>query len=218
MQDQAAYTVGTPFAPKNILAGGTYTMRKIVLDTGNLTLGSVLGPVLLAAAATATAGTPVSGVGGTVGNGVISAVTTDDGAMPGTWMLVCTVTGATGKFTVKRPDGTLDGILTVASAYNGGINLTVADGANDWLVGDIIPVTVVYDMADIKYKLSAAAATDGSQNPTVVLAQDADASAGDVEAMSYETAQVVGSALTLGAGHTIDSIREPLRLLGITIS
>lgn len=218
MQDQAAYNVGTPFVPINIIAGGTYTTRKIVLDTGDLDVGAVLGPILLAAAATATAGVPASGTGGVVGNGAVSAVTTDDGAPAGLWELQCTATGDTAKFTVKRPDGTLDGVLTAGVAYNGGINLTVADSANNWLVGDIIPVTVSYDMAEIKYKLSAAAATDGSQNPSLVLMQKADASAGDVEAMAYETAQVVGSALTLGGGHTIDSIREPLRKLGITIS
>lgn len=118
MQDQAAYTVGTPYAPKNILAGGTYTMRKVTIASGqNLTLGSVIG---------------------------------------------------------------------------------TADEA-EWV-------------------LSLAASVDGSEVPDMVLAQDADASDGAVEAMAYETAQVVGSALVLGAGHTIDSIREGLRLKGITIS
>lgn len=93
---------------------------------------------------TATAGTPVSGVGGTVGNGTVSAVTADAGAMAGNWNLICTATGATGKFRVMKPDGSLDGILTIGSAYDGGINLTVSDGSNDWLVDDIIPVTVSY--------------------------------------------------------------------------
>lgn len=217
MGDRASYTVGDEFSPNNIIAGGTYTTRKVVISTGNLLEGAVLGAILASAAATAAAGTPVSGVGGTVGNGVVSAVTTDDGAQAGTWMLECTVTGATGKFTVKRPDGTLDGILTTGSAYNGGINLTVADGANDWLVGDIIPVTVTYDWDELEYKLSTAAATDGSQIPVFVLAQDADASGGDVEAMAYETGNLVGTALTLGAGHTIASIRDGLREKGIVI-
>lgn len=217
MQDQAAYKVSDPFTTKNIVAGGTYTTRKVVIAAGALLAGAVLGAILAASAATATAGTPVSGSGGTVGNGTVSAVTTDDGAPAGVWMLTCTATGATGKFTVKRPDGTLDGILTIGTPYNGGINLTVSDGANDWLVGDIIPVTVEYDAAALEYVLSEADAADGSQIPALVLAQDADASAGSVEAMTYETGQIVGSALTLGDGHTIDSIREGLRLKGILI-
>lgn len=217
MYDQAAYNVGDTKVVNNILAGGTYTTRKVTIDTGDLAAGSVLGAILLASAATVTAGTPVSGTGATVGNGTVSAVTSDDGAQEGVWNLQCTATGATGKFTVKRPDGTLDGVLTIGSAYNGGINLTVSDGANDWLVGDIIPVTVAYDHSALKYKLSAAAATDGSQVPCLVLAQAADASSADVEAIAYETGQVVGSALTLGAGHTIASIREGLRSKGLLI-
>jgi hypothetical protein len=51
----------------------------------------------------------------------------------------------------------------------------------------------------------------------MVLAQDADASGGDLEAIAYETAVVVATALTLGAGHSIASIREGLRLKGIRI-
>lgn len=217
MYDRAAYNVGDEFSPKNILADGKYTMRKVTIASGNLIAGTVLGAILAAASATATAGTPVSGTAGTVGNGTVSAVTTDDGAMPGTWMLECTETGATGNFTVKRPDGTLDGVLTIGSAYNGGINLTVSDGANDWLVGDIIPVTVTYDYDELEYIQSVAAATDGSQTPALVLAQDADASSASVEALAYETGTLVGTALTLGAGHTIASIREGLRDKGILI-
>lgn len=217
MYDKASYTQETAYNPKNILAGGTATTRKVTLASGTLLAGAVLGAILAASAATATAGTPISGVGGTVGNGTISAVTTDDGAMPGTWNLICTATGATGKFKVVRPDGTVDGILTIGSAYNGGINLTVSDGANDWLVDDIIPITVSYDEAALEYKLSLATATDGSQYPALVLAHDADASGGAIEAIAYETANVVGTALTLGTGHTIASIREGLRLKGILI-
>lgn len=68
-----------------------------------------------------------------------------------------------------------------------------------------------------KYKLSASAASDGSQTPDLVLAQDVDASGGDVQALCYETGQIVASALTLGAGHTIASIREGMRDKGLVI-
>lgn len=217
--DQADYSQETAYSPSNILAGGTYTTRKVTLTNGAgaLVAGTVLGAILLAAAATVTVGTPVSGVGGTIGNGTISAFTADAGAQAGTWNLICTVTGATGKFKVVRPDGTVDGVLTIGTAYNGGINGTVADGANDWLVDDVIPITVSYALSSLEYKTSIAAATDGSQTPDVVLAHDADATSAAVEAIVYETAQVVGSGLTLGAGHTINSIRGALRLKGILI-
>jgi len=68
-----------------------------------------------------------------------------------------------------------------------------------------------------KYVLSASAAADGSQAPDLVLAEDCDASGGDREAIAYETATVVSTALVLGAGHTVASIREGLRDKGIKI-
>lgn len=70
-----------------------------------------------------------------------------------------------------------------------------------------------------KYKLSASAAGDGSETPALVLAQDGDASGGDIEVLCYETCSggIVGSALTLGAGHTIASIRDTMRAIGLPI-
>ncbi|HEX8374776.1 MAG TPA: head decoration protein, partial [Geminicoccaceae bacterium] len=54
-----------------------------------------------------------------------------------------------------------------------------------------------------KYKTSAAAAGDGSETPDLVLAEDVDATGGDREGIAYETATVVSTGLTLGAGHTV---------------
>lgn len=159
-----------------------YHIDAITLLSGqNLEAGDVLG-VVETGVPTATAGTPVSGVGGTVGNGTVSAVTADAGVLAGTWNLICTATGATGKFRVMRPDGTLDGILTIGTAYNGGINLTVSDGANDWLVDDIIPVTVTYNNAESARKFVEydPAGTNGSQNVAGILMKDTNASSGDV--------------------------------------
>lgn len=66
-----------------------------------------------------------------------------------------------------------------------------------------------------KYKLSASAAGDGSQTPNRILAQDCDATAADAEALVYYTGDFNDSQVTLGAGHTVASIREGLRALGI---
>lgn len=145
-------------------ASGERSRAAILIGAVAVTACMVLGAVQTGVG-TATAGTPVSGVGGTVGNGTVSAVTADAGAMAGVWNLVCTVTGSTGKFRVMRPDGSLDGVLTIGTAYNGGINLTVADGSNDWLVDDIIPVTVSYldGESDVEHEPLDVAGTDGSQ-------------------------------------------------------
>lgn len=68
-----------------------------------------------------------------------------------------------------------------------------------------------------KYTLSLSASSDGSQTPDFVLAEDVDASGGDVEALVYETATLNAAALTIGTGHTLASIREGLRVKGIKI-
>jgi hypothetical protein len=68
-----------------------------------------------------------------------------------------------------------------------------------------------------KYKLSVAAASDGSETPDLVLSHAVDATGGDREGIAYETATVVATALTLGAGHSVASIREGLRGKGIKI-
>lgn len=83
-----------------------------------------------------------------------------------------------------------------------------------YALGSVIGVVT----ASKKGVLSAAAATDGSQDPSFVLPYAVDATAGDAEAIVYEHADVIGSALVLGAGHTIDTVREPLRDKGITIA
>ena len=216
--EQADYRQETPSSPKHLLASGPYTTRKVTILSGqNLIAGAVIGAIALGAV-TVTPGAAVSASGGTPGNGSIGTVTADSGAQEGTYEVVIIEPGANvGTFEVIRPDGTLDGTGVVAVAYNGSINFTLADGSTDFVAGDRIPVVVDYAAGSGKYKLSLAAAVDGSQTPDMVLAYDADASAGDLEAIAYETANVVAGALTLGTGHTVASIREGLRLKGILI-
>lgn len=216
--EQADYRQETPYSPKHLLASGPYTTRKVTILSGqNLIAGAVIGAIALGAV-TVTPGAAVSASGGTPGNGSIGTVTADSGAQEGTYEVVIIEPGANvGTFEVIRPDGTLDGTGVVAVAYNGSINFTLADGSTDFVAGDRIPVVVDYAAGSGKYKLSLAAAVDGSQTPDMVLAYDADASAGDLEAIAYETANVVAGALTLGTGHTVASIREGLRLKGILI-
>ena len=66
-----------------------------------------------------------------------------------------------------------------------------------------------------KYNLSLSAAVDGSAVPEAILAEDVDATAGDKEGLVYLTGEFNEDALTIGAAHTADSIRQGLRDKGI---
>ena len=62
-----------------------------------------------------------------------------------------------------------------------------------------------------KYKLSAAAAGDGSEVPDLILAEPTDATAADKETVAYDRGDFNETAVALGAGHTIASVKEGLR-------
>lgn len=66
-----------------------------------------------------------------------------------------------------------------------------------------------------KYVLSASAATDGSQTPVAILAEDTDASAADKTTVAYPSGEFNTTALTFGAGHTAASTQAALRDVGI---
>lgn len=68
-----------------------------------------------------------------------------------------------------------------------------------------------------KYNLSLSAASDGSQTPDLILAEDCDASGGDKTALAYERGDFNVNALTLGTAHTAASIKEGLRDKNITL-
>lgn len=68
-----------------------------------------------------------------------------------------------------------------------------------------------------KYILSLAAATDGSETPDLILAEDCAASGADKPALAYSRGDFLAQALTLGTGHTVASITEGLRAKGIAL-
>lgn len=99
-------------------------------------------------------------------------------------------------------------------------------GNHHLLVGRVVTVKSGQNVArgavvgkddDGKYLLSAAGASDGSQTPDLIMAEACDATAGDKTALAYARGDFNANALTLGTGHTVDSIREGLRAKGITI-
>ena len=148
-------------------ASGERSRASILVTGDNST--TILGNTVLGAVETgtptATAGTRVSGVGGTVGDGTISAIVAAAGAVAGNWAVEMTTAGATAKFKVIKPDGTIDGVGTVGTEYDVGLTFTISDGAADFAAGDIIPISVVYMDGEsvLKYEAYDQDGNDGSE-------------------------------------------------------
>lgn len=220
MYERASRTVEAFTPPKTFIRGqATLRTRKVVLLAGAVYLAaSVLGLMSVGAPAVA------AKAGGNTGNGTFVL----DGTTPvlsraktGVYTLRCIAAAANGgTFRLEDPDGLVLGDVAIAGGAGGTavvsehIKGTLTDGTTDFVVGDGFDITVAAGAG--KAKLSAAAAVDGSQEPSLVLAYDTDATGGDVEALAYESGDFVKEQLVFGAGHTADSTREALRRRNIT--
>ena len=92
-------------------------------------------------------------------------------AEAGIYRLACTTAGADGgTFQVLTPKGYVLPDLTVGTAYEGGhLNLTVADGATDFAVGDTFAIEI---SGDGKAVALDAAAVDGTAEAIGIVAYD----------------------------------------------
>lgn len=141
--------------------------RDVVTIGASQTLhaGDILGHKTKGAATV----TPTAAAGNT-GNGAIGTWTSDAGAPAGDYKLLCIEPASNlGKFAVYKPDGTLDGVATVGTAYNGTINGTIADGATDFVSGDYFTINVAYAAVD-QYFLIDPEGTDGTEVAVAILA------------------------------------------------
>lgn len=202
----ASYREDT-LAHDNLIAGPrAIEAKKMTLVTGNLSRGAVLGRVLGTV-------TPAAAAGNTASSGTIASATVGAGAKAGVYVLTCIEPASNaGAFQVEDPDGIVIGTATVGVAFAGAINFTITD-ATDFVVGDRFTITVA--LADNDVKLSAAAATDGSQIPIGILMHDTDASEEEQEAMVYIHGDFNENALSFGTAHTADTVRAALRAIGI---
>jgi hypothetical protein len=203
----AGVRTDTYAGPDTLIAGPrAIEAVKRILNAGNLKRGAVLGAISEAAAA-AVAGT-------NTGNGTVGTVTLGAGAKQGTYKIIFVEPGTNlGTFIVEDPQGTVIGDGVVGTAFAGEIGFTITDGATDFVPGDRFHVLVEPDGSAVL--LAASAATDGSQDPVGILVHDADATDDPVEVMMYVFGDFNQNALTFGTGHTIETVKAPLRALGI---
>jgi hypothetical protein len=145
----------------------------VVLSGQNLKSGHVVGKVTVGAV------TGAPDAGNTAGAGAIGSLSAGTGARPGVYSAVCIEPAANaGKFEVQDPEGVVVGVATVAVAFTGPVNFTIAD-ATDFVSGDRFTITVAAGSS--KVKSSPLTATDGSDAARGILLYDVNASAGDAK-------------------------------------
>jgi phage tail sheath protein FI len=108
--------------------------------------GYTSAPEVVAASATPVV-TAVVGAAN-VGDGVLTIADPSyaPGIKPGAYTLTCTAAALNaGTFEVKDPDGTVLSPATVAVPYTGVVKFTIADGTNDFQVGDKFTLNVVFN-------------------------------------------------------------------------
>ena len=168
-----------------------------VLSGESVVMGEVIGKI--------TKTTPTTGTAdvGDTGDGTCGSVVAGDSAQLGTYTLTCTAEAANaGTFEVLAPDGSTLPDATVGVAYaNDQINFTIADGAEDFDIGDIFTIDVAAGSA--KIVPIEFAAVDGSQDAYGVIIAAVDASAADVEGVAIvRDGQIVANYLTWPDGVT----------------
>lgn len=118
-------------------------------------IGTVLGKTLVSGAAAAVAGAS------NVGNGTMGSITVSAHAIPGVYTLrIVSESANAGGFQIFNASGALVGSGNVASAFSGaGLAFTLADGSEDFDIGDTFTITV---SGTEKWKIVENTASDGS--------------------------------------------------------
>ncbi|HZR87887.1 MAG TPA: head decoration protein [Bradyrhizobium sp.] len=195
------------YQPDQLIAGNQpIETQPIILAAGALKRGTVLG------AKSPQGIVAVAGASNT-GNGTVGSLTRGAGSLQGNYLL--TAVDAT-HFSVTDPEGNALPNLTVGSAYSqSGLGLTITAGGTAFVAGDTF--TLESFDATGQYIESVAGASDGSQTPVAILADDADASAGPVTAGAYLTGDFNARKLIYDASWTVATLRAALRPYGIFV-
>ena len=165
-----------------------WTTDTEVCTGSNLVLGTVVGK--------ATAGAvPTTGTAGSnTGNGTCTAVTGGVDVQAGIYTAAAFLAQTNaGLFTIFNPKGKFLGVARVGVAFvSSEINLTLNDGATDFVAGDSFTVTVPAGTG--KCAILAPAAIDGTAHVCGVLIDAIDASSVDKNGSVVERGSVVDAA------------------------
>lgn len=151
---------------------------------GDLKIGTVLGKIT-----TGTIGAAVAGAN--TGDGVPTAATGGSKTEVGTYTLTCITAAANlATFEIKTPGGLrLAGDLTTDVAYvSDHLNMTIPDGAADFVVGDSFAYSV---SGSGEYVKADPTLVNGAQKAAAVLIKDDDATAAAVKTVILKRDAIV---------------------------
>jgi hypothetical protein len=144
--------------------------------------------------------------GRNTGHGVLTMDPTTPllaGVLPGVYTATCTAAAVGGgTFTVADPKGNVLGTVAVGATFATQVKFVIADGAPDFIVGDLFSIEVGPISPAIVVPLNLGA-SDGSQNAAGILLFTTDATAGAVKTTMIAREAVLSSyGLTWPAGIT----------------
>lgn len=195
------------YVPDQLIADArNLVSQPIVLGAGTLKRGTVLGQQStnpISAAATA----------GNTGNGTIGSLSVGSAPLVGTYK--ATATSAT-VFAVTDPEGNALGNATAGTPFTSSeINFTITAGGTAFAAGDSFSILVADAVGT--YIECVKTASDGSQTPVAILADDADASGGPVTTGGYVAGEFNANALTYDASWTLSALVSAARAYSIFI-
>jgi hypothetical protein len=195
------------FVSDQLIAGDfQLETQPIIIAAGALKRGTVLGLV----SAQAITGAPGST---NTGNGTIGTISRSAGSKEGAYALVAT--DAT-HFSVTDPEGGVLPAAVAGTAYNQqGVQFTITAGGTAFVAGDKFTLTSAD--ATGQYIACVKTASDGSQVPTAILVDDADATAGPVTAGAYLTGEFNARSIIYDASWTLALLRDALRARSIFV-
>lgn len=198
---QAPGIAAQVYLPDQLIADAKLLVSQpIILGAGTLKRGTVLGqqtpnPIEAAAAA------------GNTGNGTIGSLNVLSGYKTGVYTAVAT---AATVFAVTDPEGNALGNASTGVAFaGGGIGFTLTAGGTAFAVGDTFNITVSDAVG--AYIACVKTASDGSQVPVAILADDADASAGWITTGAYVAGEFNANALTYDSSWSLPALVAALR-------
>jgi hypothetical protein len=184
----------TTYTPENLEVLVRLKKQVTVVSGQTVSKGETVHETVNRSAATGVAD------GSNTGNATISAITVADDAQTGTWSIIM-LTATT--FEVIAPDGNkLAAEGATGTAYADILGLTVTVGGTPMIAGDFFTTLVTVIEGKVTSFLT-------GNDPSTIMAEDVDASGGDVVGLAYREADLLASEVDFGTGSDAE-VRDAL--------